>query len=291
MARTGMRLDQWLVAHGYAATRSRAQWLIEAGHVWINEQPCGKAAAAVSDHDRVQVRGAGLPYVSRGGLKLERALKAFRLEVAGLVALDVGASTGGFTDCLLQHGARRVYALDVGIGSLAPALRRDPRVVVLEGRNLRTFEPAELPEPVELITVDVSFVSLTLILPLLPPLMRPYGRAIALVKPQFEVGPARVGRGGIVRHATDRIQALNRVLNVAGEIGFRVLQCVEAPRSREQGNQEVFISLIWDGAMTHRTGETFASAWQAHDSQAAGPYPVHEAGLRSAQPGSQRAMP
>src|SRR5690606_35875263 len=160
MAQTGMRLDQWLVAHGHAATRSRAQWLIEAGQVWINGRPCHKAAAVVSDDAAVAIRGAGLPYVSRGGLKLERALQAFRLEVTGLVALDVGASTGGFTDCLLRHGVRRVYALDVGKGILAPTLREDPRVIVLEGRNLRTFQVEELPELVDLITIDVSFVSL-----------------------------------------------------------------------------------------------------------------------------------
>jgi 23S rRNA (cytidine1920-2'-O)/16S rRNA (cytidine1409-2'-O)-methyltransferase len=283
-----MRLDQWLVVHGHAATRSRAQWLIEAGQVRINGRPCGKAATAVSDRDGVTVHGAGLPYVSRGGLKLEHALQAFRLEAVGLVALDVGASTGGFTDCLLQHGARRVYALDVGTGLLAPTLRLDPRVVVLEGRNFRTFQVAELPEPVDLITVDVSFVSLTLLMPLLPPLVRPYGRVIALVKPQFEVGPARVGRGGVVRHIADRVQALNRVLKAAGESGFRVLQCVEAPPSRGQGNQEVFISLLWDGAVTHRAEQMRVSAWQAHASQLAEPDLVHKAGSLEAQPRRQR---
>ena len=254
MARTRTRLDQWLVRHGYAATRSRAQWLIEAGQVWINGRQSDKAAVTVAEHDRVEIRGAGLPYVSRGGLKLERALQAFRLEVTGLVALDVGASTGGFTDCLLQHGARRVYALDVGTGQLAPSLRGDPRVVVLEGRNLRTFQAAELPESVNLITVDVSFVSLTLVLPLLPSFLRAGGHILALVKPQFEVGAARVGRGGIVRRAAHRVQALNQVLRVVAEIGLHAIQSVEAPRSRAQGNHEVFISLIWGPDWAHGTG-------------------------------------
>jgi 23S rRNA (cytidine1920-2'-O)/16S rRNA (cytidine1409-2'-O)-methyltransferase len=255
MARPKTRLDRWLVAHGYADTRSRAQWLIEAGQVWINGRRGGKAAAPVLACDRVEIRGAGLPYVSRGGLKLERALRAFGLDVAGLVALDVGASTGGFTDCLLQHGVRRVYALDVGRGQLAPALRADPRVVVLEGRNLRTFQAAELPELVDLITVDVSFLSLTLVLPLLPPFMRQHGYVLALVKPQFEVGAAGVGRGGIVRRAAQRTEALDRVLKTAEESGFRVRQSVEAPRSRERGNHEVFVSLVREMDATSGIGE------------------------------------
>jgi 23S rRNA (cytidine1920-2'-O)/16S rRNA (cytidine1409-2'-O)-methyltransferase len=186
-----------------------------------------------------------LRYVSRGGLKLEQALRAFRLEVAGLVALDIGASTGGFTDCLLQHGARRVYALDVGTGQLAPVLREDPRVIAFEGRNLRTFQATELPEPVDLITVDVSFISLTLVLPLLPPFLRQHGGVMALVKPQFEVGADNVGRGGVVRDSACQALAVSRVLTAAATAGFRVMQSVEAPRSREQGNQELFVYLDW----------------------------------------------
>jgi 23S rRNA (cytidine1920-2'-O)/16S rRNA (cytidine1409-2'-O)-methyltransferase len=188
-----------------------------------------------------------LRYVSRGGIKLEQALRAFRLEVAGLVALDIGASTGGFTDCLLQHGARRVYALDVGTGQLAPVLRDDPRVIAFEGRNFRTFQASELPEPVDLITVDVSFISLTLVLPLLPPFLSRGGGVVALVKPQFEVGADEVGRGGIVRDSACRTWAVSRVLSVAAPAGFRVMQRVEAPRSRNQGNQELFVHLNWAG--------------------------------------------
>jgi 23S rRNA (cytidine1920-2'-O)/16S rRNA (cytidine1409-2'-O)-methyltransferase len=238
-----MRLDQWLTMHGYAATRSRARWLIDTGQVWVDGRQCGKPSVAIPDRCCVEVRGAGLRYVSRGGLKLEQALRAFRLEVAGLVALDIGASTGGFTDCLLQHGARRVYALDVGIGQLAPVLREDPRVIAFEGRNFRTFQARELPEPVDLITVDVSFISLTLVLPLLPPFLRQHGGVMALVKPQFEVGADNVGRGGIVRDSACRALAVSRVLAVAATAGFRVMQSVEAPRSREQGNQELFVYL------------------------------------------------
>lgn len=242
-----MRLDQWLTVHGYAATRSRARWLIETGHVRVDGQQRCKPSSAIPDRCRVEVQGDGLRYVSRGGVKLEQALRAFCLEVAGLVALDIGASTGGFTDCLLQHGARRVYALDVGTGQLAPMLRGDPRVIALEGRNLRTFKATELPEPVDLITVDVSFISLTLVLPLLPPFFRQRGGAMALVKPQFEVGADGVGRRGIVRDSGRRALAVNRVLAVAAATGFRVMQSIEALRSRAEGNQEIFVHLDWAG--------------------------------------------
>jgi 23S rRNA (cytidine1920-2'-O)/16S rRNA (cytidine1409-2'-O)-methyltransferase len=245
MAATGRRLDQWLVAHGYAETRNRAQWLIEIGHVWVHGQPCRKPSLLVSDPCQVECRGEGLLYVSRGGLKLERALQTFGVDVTGLVALDIGASTGGFTDCLLQRGAQRVYALDVGNGQLAPKLREDARVTALEGRNVRTFQAGELPEVVDLITVDVSFISLAHVLPLLPLFLRPRGRVVALVKPQFEVGAQHVGRGGIVRDPRCRELALSRVKIVAEEAGFRVLQASDAPGSHPYGNQEIFIDLDW----------------------------------------------
>ena len=245
MGAVGLRLDRWLVAHGYAETRGRAQWLIETGLVWVRGRSCRKPSLVVADPSQVEVRGDGLPYVSRGGLKLERALRAFRVDVAGLVALDIGASTGGFTDCLLQHGARRVYALDVGIGQLAAKLREDPRVISLEGRNIRTFPAAELPEAVELITVDVAFISLVHVLPLLPAFLGPRGHVIALLKPQFEVGVEHVGRGGIVRDPRRQVLAMRRVVSVAEAAGFRVIQTVDAPCLHARGNREVFIDLGW----------------------------------------------
>jgi 23S rRNA (cytidine1920-2'-O)/16S rRNA (cytidine1409-2'-O)-methyltransferase len=245
MAAAGRRLDQWLVAHGHAATRSRAQWLIRTGRVWVRGRPCRKPSQVVTDALAVEVRGDGMPYVSRGGLKLERALQTFGIDVAGLVALDIGASTGGFTDCMLQHGARRVYALDVGTGQLESGLRTDPRVVSLEGRNIRTFQVVELPETVELITVDVAFISLVHVLPLLPPFLGARGCAIALVKPQFEVGAEHVGRGGIVRDSNRRAVALHRIMTAAEAVGFHVLQAVDAPCLHAHGNREVFIKLGW----------------------------------------------
>jgi 23S rRNA (cytidine1920-2'-O)/16S rRNA (cytidine1409-2'-O)-methyltransferase len=245
MLNAGTRLDQWLTRYGYAETRSRAQWLIDSGQVWVNGRQCYKPAFLVLENGQVEIRGSGLPYVSRGGLKLERALHAFDIQVRGYVALDVGASTGGFTDCLLQRGAQRVYALDVGTGQLAAALREDPRVVILEGYNLRTFQATALAEPVDLITVDVSYISLRLVLPLLPPFLRLGGLVVALVKPQFEVGPHDVGRGGVVRDGRRRQVAVNRVMEVASANGFRILQSVESPRSHAQGNHEVFVYLRW----------------------------------------------
>jgi 23S rRNA (cytidine1920-2'-O)/16S rRNA (cytidine1409-2'-O)-methyltransferase len=246
MATNGLRLDQWLVRHGYAETRNRAQWLIESGYVWVGGQPCRRPARTLPSRCQVEIRGMGLPYVSRGGLKLEGALQAFDLAVMGLVALDVGASTGGFVDCLLQRGAQRVYALDVGVGQLAPRLREDARVVTVEGRNIRAFQATELPEAIDLITIDVSFISLTLVLPLLPPFLRPCGRVVALVKPQFEVGAEHVGRGGIVRDPRCRELALRRVMTVAEHAGFLVLQAAEASRSHPHSNREIFIDLGWE---------------------------------------------
>ena len=243
MAASGSRLDQWLVTHGYAETRNRARWLIESGQVWVRGQPCRKPSRTLPDSCQVDIRGEGLPYVGRGGLKLERVLQTFGIEVTGLVALDIGASTGGFVDCLLQRGAQRVYALDVGAEQLAPKLRADARVIALEGRNVRTFQAAELPETVDLITIDVSFISLTLVFPLLPPFLQPLGRVVALVKPQFEVGAEHVGRGGIVRDPRCRELALRRVMIVAEDAGFCVLQTVDAPRSHPHGNREIFIDL------------------------------------------------
>ena len=178
----------------------------------------------------------------------------FGIEVTGFVALDVGASTGGFTDCLLQRGAQRVYALDVGRGQLAPKLCHDPRVVPLEGRNIRTFRAADLPEAVDLITVDLSFISLRLVLPRLTSFLRPSGRVLVLVKPQFEVGVEHVGRGGIVRDQQQRELALHRVVNAAIAAGFGILQRTEASGSRPSGNQEFFLDL-------DRAAERAEAAW------------------------------
>ncbi|QIA27099.1 TlyA family RNA methyltransferase [Thermaerobacter sp. PB12/4term] len=244
MSPRGIRLDQLLVERGYFPTRNRARAAILAGRVRVNGQVVDKAGAAVSPDARIEVAGDPIPYVSRGGLKLEHALRAFDLEaaVAGVVAADIGASTGGFTDCLLQHGARRVYAIDVGYGQLAWRLRQDPRVVVMERVNARYLSPGVLPEAVELVTVDVSFISLRLILPAVRGILVPGGGVIALVKPQFEAGPGDVGKGGIVRDPAVHRRVLAEVAAAADQLGFTLLGLAASPILGADGNRE-FLAL------------------------------------------------
>ncbi|MBP6715911.1 MAG: TlyA family RNA methyltransferase, partial [Acidobacteria bacterium] len=200
MGRT--RLDQLIVARGLAMSRERAQALVIGNHVTVNGVAITKAGTQVDDDAEIQLKTADHPWVSRGGLKLVRALEAFAIDVTGALALDIGASTGGFTDVMLQHGAARVIAIDVGHNQIDWKLRNDPRVVVREGVNARYLTAADLPDDArafDLVTIDVSFISLALILPVVPALLKPTGRVVALVKPQFEAGRDEVGKGGIVR--------------------------------------------------------------------------------------------
>jgi len=212
-----LRLDTLLVQRGLAESRAKAQALILAGDVWVNGQVQRRPGTLVEAEAVVEVRG-GLPYVSRGGLKLAAALDRFGLSPAGLICLDVGASTGGFTDCLLQRGARRVYAIDVGYGQLDWRLRRDPRVVVLERTNIRYLE--SLPEAIDLATIDVSFISLRLVLPAVGRLVHTQGQAIALVKPQFEAGRGLIGKGGVVRDPALHRLVLRTVAEQASSLGW-----------------------------------------------------------------------
>ena len=192
------RLDVFLTEHGLAPSRQRARALIMAGSIRVNDQPVDKPGALVDDGDRIELTGADLPYVSRGGLKLEAALTGYRIDAAGQVCLDVGASTGGFTDCLLQRGASRVYAVDVGYGQMAWKLRQDPRVIVIERTNIRYMPPDALPEPVDLVTIDASFISLKIVVPAVLRFLKAEGMLLPLIKPQFEVGKGVVGKGGVV---------------------------------------------------------------------------------------------
>jgi 23S rRNA (cytidine1920-2'-O)/16S rRNA (cytidine1409-2'-O)-methyltransferase len=228
-----LRLDQLLVERGLAETRAKAQALILAGEVSVNGQRAGKPGHAIAIDARIEL-AAKLPYVSRGGLKLAAALDAFALNVEGRVCLDAGASTGGFTDCLLQRGALRVYAFDVGAGQLDWKLRNDPRVVLREGVNVRYLTPADVPEPVDLAVCDVSFISATMILPALAPLA---AQMVVLVKPQFEVGRGQVGKGGIVRDPALHAQACLRVEAAAHTLGFTT-QLIESPILGAEGNRE-----------------------------------------------------
>lgn len=234
------RIDRLLVERGLAPSREKAQALVLAGQVLVGERTVTKPGALVPEDATIDLK-ARLPFVSRGGLKLAHALDTFRLDVRGWACLDVGASTGGFTDCLLQRGARRVYALDVGRGQLDWRLRQDPRVVVMEGVNARY--PFTLPEPVELATVDVSFISLTRVLPEVARHLKPGGLLLPLVKPQFEAERGEVGRGGVVRDPRLHGRVLGRVVVWCIERGFRILGLVPSPILGDAGNREFFLLL------------------------------------------------
>jgi len=239
MSQARQRIDQLLVERGLAESRERARAYILAGYVKVNGQRVDKAGQAVAADSIIDLTER-MPYVSRGGLKLAAALDHFRIDVAGRVCLDVGASTGGFTDVLLQRGAARVYAVDVGSGQLDWKLRNDPRVVVREGVNARYLSPELVAERVSLVTGDVSFISMTLILPVLPPLMQEDAELVILVKPQFEVGKGQVGKGGIVREPELHRQACERVESAARELGF-VTELMESPILGAEGNKEFLL--------------------------------------------------
>ena len=235
-----IRLDHLLVQRGLAESRSQAQALVLAGEVCVDGQVALKPGIKVSDDARLEVRDR-LPYVSRGGLKLAAALDAFRVSVVGAVCADVGASTGGFTDCLLQRGAARVYAIDVGYGQLAWKLRQDERVVVVERTNARYLE--RLPEPAELVTIDASFISLHLLLPAVARWLAPGADVIPLIKPQFEAGRGQVGKGGVVREPAVHRQVLEKVADYAVAHGLAVLGLIRSPITGPAGNVEFLMHL------------------------------------------------
>lgn len=235
------RLDLLLLARDLADTRTKAQALIMAGRVRVNGRTVTKAGTLVPTDATVEVLAPASPYVSRGGDKLAAALDHFGLDPAGRVCLDAGASTGGFTHVLLLRGAAKVYAVDVGYGQLDQSLRRDPRVAVLERTNIRLLPRKALPEPVDLATLDLSFISLTLVLPKIVAFIKPGGGILALVKPQFEVGKNRVGKGGVVRDPALQRQAVDKVAQAARGLGLRVSGGFPSPLKGPKGNQEYFL--------------------------------------------------
>ncbi|TAJ08387.1 MAG: TlyA family RNA methyltransferase [Nitrospirae bacterium] len=234
------RLDRALVARGLAASREQAAGLIMAGAVTVDGAPVDKQAKLVAHDARIEVASRP-PYASRAGGKLAAALASFKVVPTGLAALDVGASTGGFTDCLLQGGARIVYAVDVGFGQLDWKLRQDPRVVVLDRCNIRYLDPAAIPEPIDLAVIDVSFISLTLVLPCVVRFLREPAWVIALVKPQFEVGKGQVGRGGIVRDDAQRQAVTEKVLACAEGLGLVKIGVLDSPVPGQKGNREILV--------------------------------------------------
>jgi len=231
------RVDVLLVERGLAETRQKAQAVIMAGQVYTGERRCDKPGFALEEDAPLEVRGQ-LRYVSRGGLKLEKAMGCFPITLTDKVAADIGASTGGFTDCMLQNGAKRVYAVDVGYGQLAWSIRNDPRVVCLERTNARYLTREQIPEPLDFASIDVSFISLGLILPALRPLMAPDGQIAALVKPQFEAGKDKVGKKGVVRDPAVHLEVLEHFLVHAAQADFTVCGMDFSPIRGPEGNIE-----------------------------------------------------
>jgi 23S rRNA (cytidine1920-2'-O)/16S rRNA (cytidine1409-2'-O)-methyltransferase len=241
------RLDVEMARRGLAESRESARRLIMAGCVRVNSRPAAKPDTKVSADTSIDIIGAGNGFVSRGGLKLAAAFEHFAIDAAERHALDIGASTGGFTDVLLRKGAAHVIALDVGYGQLAERIRRDPRVTVLDRTNIRYVEPANLPYQPDLLTIDVSFISLKLVLPAVIRLVAEPAVIIALVKPQFEVGKGQVGKGGIVREEELRVAALESVLRFSAELGLRPDGHIDSPIKGAGGNREYLAMLRWEG--------------------------------------------
>ncbi|NBK91946.1 TlyA family RNA methyltransferase [bacterium 1XD21-13] len=237
------RLDILLVSRGLADSREKAKAVIMAGSVFVNGQREDKAGSMFEEKVNIEVHGHKLPYVSRGGLKLEKAVKSFSLSLSGKLCMDVGSSTGGFTDCMLQNGARRVYAVDVGTNQLAWKLRTDERVVCMEKTNIRYLLPEQIPEPPEFASIDVAFISLTKVLLPVRELLTEEGQVVALIKPQFEAGREKVGKKGVVREKETHLEVIEQVISYACSIGYRVLQLDFSPVRGPEGNIEYLLYL------------------------------------------------
>ena len=237
------RLDVLLVSLGLAESRAKAQATIMAGEVYVNGQKADKSGMEVDITSNFEERGSACPYVSRGGLKLEKALRNFGVDPTGYVCSDSGASTGGFTDCLLQQGASKVFAIDVGYGQLAWKIRNDPRVVVMERTNIRYVTPEDLGQPLDLSVIDVSFISLSLVLPVVKTLLKPTGQVLCLIKPQFEAGRDKVGKKGVVRDAAVHEEVLQNFISLAKSLGFTIRNLTFSPVKGPEGNIEFLAHL------------------------------------------------
>ena len=237
------RLDCLVFEQGLAPSREKARALIMAGQVYVDNQKADKPGTMLPVGTAIEVRGDTLPYVSRGGLKLAKAMQEFPIELRGCTCMDIGASTGGFTDCMLQNGAVKVYSVDVGYGQLAWALRTDDRVVNLERTNARYLSREQIPDPIDFFSVDVSFISLTLILPALRPLLKEHGQAVCLIKPQFEAGKEKVGKKGVVRDQAVHQEVIEKVTRFAVENGYSVKGLTFSPVKGPEGNIEYLVFL------------------------------------------------
>ena len=239
--RQNERLDQAIFNRGLAESREKAKAYIMAGVVFVNNQKADKPGATVKGDDNIEVRANPLKYVSRGGLKLEKAMEVFSLKLNGMICADIGASTGGFTDCMLQNGAEKVYSIDVGYGQLAWKLRTDSRVVNLERTNFRYVTQNEIPDMLDFASVDVSFISLSLIIPALVPLLKLNGRAVCLIKPQFEAGKDKVGKKGVVRDPSVHKEVIEKIVHIMEVNGLSVLGLDFSPVKGPEGNIEYLI--------------------------------------------------
>ncbi len=250
------RLDVLLTDRGLAPSREKAKAMIMEGIVYVNGQKEDKAGTMFADTSLIEVRGRTLPYVSRGGLKLEKAVSCFSLDLKGLVCMDVGASTGGFTDCMLQNGAARVYAIDVGHGQLDWKLRTDPRVISMEKTNVRYMTPEDLPEKCDFCSADVSFISLTMVLGPVKELLVPGAQLVCLVKPQFEAGREKVGRKGVVRDPSVHEEVIEKVIHCAEDLGYTILGLDYSPVRGPEGNIEYLLHLRSTGDEADSSGSS-----------------------------------
>jgi 23S rRNA (cytidine1920-2'-O)/16S rRNA (cytidine1409-2'-O)-methyltransferase len=254
-----IRLDQYLVQNGLIQSRERAKAMIMAGVIYVNEQKVDKAGEMIAPDAKVEVRGHDIGYVSRGGLKLEKAMQVFPLTPEGKVCMDIGASTGGFTDCMLQNGAQKVYAVDVGYGQLAWSLRTDARVVNMERTNIRKVTPEQLAEPIEFFSVDVSFISLSHIFPVAQAITVPGATGVCLVKPQFEAGREKVGKHGVVREPATHREVIISAMGYAVENGFAVRGLDFSPVKGPEGNIE-YLMFVEKSSAPQPLPETAAAA-------------------------------
>ena len=240
------RLDVLLTERMFAESRAKAQAIIMSGNVYVDGQKADKPGTSYEESVEIEVRGAVCPYVSRGGLKLEKALRDFGVKPVDFVCSDSGASTGGFTDCLLQQGAKKVFAIDVGYGQLDWKIRSDPRVVVMERTNIRYVTPEQLGEPLDLSVIDVSFISLKIVLPTIKTLLKPTGQVLCLIKPQFEAGKEKVGKKGVVRDPATHQEVLDSFVSLAHDQGFQILGLTFSPVKGPEGNIEFLGHLSLD---------------------------------------------
>lgn len=238
------RLDVLLVEQGLAPSREKAKAMIMAGIVLANGEKADKAGTMLPEDTVLRIVGEAMPFVSRGGFKLQKAIEAHGLRLDGMICADIGASTGGFTDCMLQHGAQKVYAIDVGYGQLAWKLRTDPRVVNLERTNIRHVTEEQVPDRLDFGSIDVSFISLTLVLPVLYRLLRENGEGVCLVKPQFEAGKGKVGKKGVVRESEIHLEVLEKIFSFCGEIGFCIKGIHYSPIKGPEGNIEYLFYFV-----------------------------------------------